>query len=93
MNFMPDTPRDMPSPLLWRLLEDDRINKATDPEIYLEVRNLISESLSKLKRSKRVEVLDVCVGMDKDGKAKEFGITCEYKGMPVCLKGMIGAAA
>ena len=66
MNFMPDTPRDMPSPLLWQLLEDDRINKETDPEIYLEVRNLISESLSKLKRSKRVEVLDAYVGMDKD---------------------------
>jgi DNA invertase Pin-like site-specific DNA recombinase len=26
-------------------------------------------------------------------KVKEFGITCEYKGMPVCLKGMIGASA
>ena len=88
MNFMPDTPRDMPSPLLWRLLEDDRINKATDPEIYLEVRNLISESLRSSE-----QIQNVCVGMDKDGKAKEFGITCEYKGMTVCLKGMIGAAA
>ena len=62
-------------------------------EIYLEVRNLISDSLRIQEEVRRVEVLDVCVGMDKDGKAKEFGITCEYKGMPVCLKGMIGAAA
>ena len=93
MNFMPDKPRDMPSPLLWQLLEDDRINKETDPEIYLEFFNLISDFLSQLKRSERVELLDGYVGMDKDGKATAFGITCEYKGMPVCLKGMIGAAA
>jgi hypothetical protein len=80
----------IPDPLLWKMLEDDEINKPSDPEIYLEVRGAIEDALTKLKRGKRVDVFGGCVGMDKDGNADEFILGFGYKGMVVSMKGMIG---
>jgi hypothetical protein len=87
----------LPEPKLWEVLEKGLIDKPSDPLIYLEIRNLISDSLRKVKQRKngcsfkwdKADIFGECIGFNPDDTPNEFIIGFGYKGMVVSLKGFI----
>jgi hypothetical protein len=80
----------MVAPELFNAIANEDIRADQSILNYLEVRNDVIKGLSKLKRGRKMDVYDACVG-GKGMPVPEFLIAFEYKGMNVVLKGLIAS--
>ena len=80
----------MVAPELFNAIANEDIRADSGLSHYGEVLFDVTKGLSKLKRGRKMDVYDVCVG-GKGMPVPEFLIAFEYKGMNVVLKGLIAS--